>query len=164
MCSKQRIYRFAFKRFRAQRQRTFWCIQLNFNWFSIVIKNVLFYFFCLHCCLINIHIFDYPDSWLSGLFTEVPTSPDNRGSTVLKTCKKIIFSKQADCSLTNSFSGPKSSRDFRETGPRGPFLESPKTLRSHFGWHDCLCIFKTKASRGTKLRSYFNFYSVYNIW
>ena len=37
---------------------------------------------------------------------------------ILKTCKKIIFSKQADCSLTNSFSGPKSSRDFRETGPR----------------------------------------------
>ena len=32
--------------------------------------------------LINIHIFDYPDSRLSGLFTEVPTSPDNRGSTV----------------------------------------------------------------------------------
>ena len=35
----------------------------------------------------------------------------------LKTCKKIIFSKQADCSLTTNFSGPKSSRDFRETGP-----------------------------------------------
>ena len=33
--------------------------------------------------LINIHVFDYPDSRLSGLFTEVPTSPDNRGSTVL---------------------------------------------------------------------------------
>ena len=42
------------------------------------------YFFCLHCCLINIHIFDYPDSRLFGLFTEVPTSPDNRGSTVQK--------------------------------------------------------------------------------
>ena len=40
------------------------------------------YFFCLHC-LINIHIFDYPDSRLSGLFTLVPPSPDNRGSTVL---------------------------------------------------------------------------------
>ena len=35
---------------------------------------------------------------------------------ILKTCKKISFSKQADCSLTTSFSGPKSSRDFRETG------------------------------------------------
>ena len=32
--------------------------------------------------VINIHIFNYPDSRLSGLFTEVPTSPDNRGSTV----------------------------------------------------------------------------------
>ena len=41
------------------------------------------YFFCLHCCLINIHIFDYPDSRLSRLFTEVPTSPDNQGSTVI---------------------------------------------------------------------------------
>ena len=36
---------------------------------------------------------------------------------ILKTCKKISFSKQADCSLTTSFSGPKSSRYFRETGP-----------------------------------------------
>ena len=31
---------------------------------------------------INIRIFDYPDSRLSGFFTEVPTSPDNRGWTV----------------------------------------------------------------------------------
>ena len=29
------------------------------------------------------HIFDYPDSRLSGLFTKVPTSPDKRGSTVI---------------------------------------------------------------------------------
>ena len=36
-----------------------------------------------HLYLINIHIFDYSDSRLSGLFTEVPMSPDNRGSTVL---------------------------------------------------------------------------------
>ena len=36
---------------------------------------------------------------------------------ILKTCKKISFSKQADCSLTTSFSGPKISRNFRETGP-----------------------------------------------
>ena len=36
-----------------------------------------------HSYLINIHIFDYPDSRLSGLFTEVPMSPDNRGSTVV---------------------------------------------------------------------------------
>ena len=37
---------------------------------------------------------------------------------LLKTCKKISFSKQADCSLTTNFSGLKSSRDFPETGPR----------------------------------------------
>ena len=34
------------------------------------------YFFWLHC-LINIHIFDYLDSPLSGLFTLVPPGPDN---------------------------------------------------------------------------------------
>ena len=35
----------------------------------------------------------------------------------LKTCSKISFSKQVDCSLTLGFSSPKSSRDFRGTGP-----------------------------------------------
>ena len=30
----------------------------------------------------NIRIFGYPDPRLSGLFRVVPTSPDNRGSTV----------------------------------------------------------------------------------
>ena len=48
----------------------------------------------------------------------------------LKTCKKISFSKQADCSLTTSFSGPKSSRDFRETGPWPEFLEAWLALTS----------------------------------
>ena len=40
---------------------------------------------------------------------------------------------------------------------RGLFLESPETFRLYFGWHNCLCIFKTKASRGTKLCRYFLF-------
>jgi len=53
-------------------------------------------------------------------------------------------------------------RVFPET--RGLFLESPATFRAHFGWHNSLCIFKTKASRGTKLCSYFYFHSLYNIW
>ena len=45
--------------------------------------NIVFlYSLFLHYCLINIHIFDYPDSQLSGLFTQVPKSPDNRVSTV----------------------------------------------------------------------------------
>ena len=47
---------------------------------------------------------------------------------------------------------------------RGLFLESPETFRAYFGWHNSLCIFKTKASRGTKLCSYFCFYSLCNIW
>ena len=37
---------------------------------------------------------------------------------ILKTCQKIGFAKQAVGSFTNGFSGPKSFRDFRETGPR----------------------------------------------
>ena len=45
----------------------------------------------------------------------------------------------------------------------GLFFESPETFRAHFGCHNTLCIFKTKASRGTKLCSYFYFYSLYNI-
>ena len=46
----------------------------------------------------------------------------------------------------------------------GPLLGSPETFRAYFGWHNFLCMFKTKASRGTKLCGYFNFYSLYNIW
>ena len=41
-------------------------------------------------CLINIHNFDYPDSRLSGLFTQVPPSPDNRGSTVTRKNKCVL--------------------------------------------------------------------------
>ena len=58
----------------------------------------------------------------------------------------------------------KQRKDITGSYTRGLFLESPETLQEHFGWHDSLCVFKTKASRGTKLRSYFNFYSLYNIW
>ena len=55
---------------------------------NLVIKMFLCYshvlcIFYLHLYLIKIHIFDYPDSRLSGLFTEVPMSPDNRGLTVI---------------------------------------------------------------------------------
>ena len=44
------------------------------------------------------------------------------------------------------------------------FLESPETFRVHLGWHNSLCIFKTKASRGTTLYPYIHFYSLYNMW
>jgi len=47
---------------------------------------------------------------------------------------------------------------------RARFLESPETFRAHFGWHNSLCVFKTKASWGTKLCSYFNFYSLYKYY
>jgi len=56
---------------------------------------------------------------------------------ILKTCEKISCSKQADCSLITSFSGPKSSRDFRETGPW--CIVSPPYfwpfIGSTFWWH-----------------------------
>ena len=42
--------------------------------------------------------------------------------------------------------------------------DSFSKVKKHFGWHYSLCIFKTKASRGTKLSSYFYFYSLYNVW
>ena len=35
--------------------------------------------------------------------------------------------------------------------PWGPFLGSSETFRAYFGWHNSLCIFTTKASRGTRL-------------
>ena len=46
------------------------------------------------------------------------------------------------------------------------FLGSPETFRKNFGWQFLfrLCIFKTKASRGSKLCRYFNFDSLYFIW
>ena len=47
---------------------------------------------------------------------------------------------------------------------RDRFLESPETSRAHFGWHNSLCIFKTKASRGTTFWRYFNSNSLCNVW
>ena len=40
------------------------------------------------------------------------------GFLALKTCQKISFSIQADCTLTTGFSGQKSSRNFRENRPQ----------------------------------------------
>jgi len=62
----------------------------------------LLYTFCLHFYLINKHVFDYPDSRLSGLFTEVPASPDNRGSTVLLRNAVLYFR----LAFLNAFSLP----------------------------------------------------------
>ena len=45
----------------------------------------------------------------------------------LTTCEKISFTEKAGRNFTNGFSGPKCFRDFRETGPWDPFLESPET-------------------------------------
>ena len=45
------------------------------------------------------------------------------------------------------------------SSPGARFSKDPKL----FGWHNSLCIFKTKVFRVTKRRSYFNFYSLYNM-
>ena len=50
--------------------------------FQGLFKTLIFNSLSSHFCLIDFHIFYYPDSRLSGLLTQVPTSPDNRGSTV----------------------------------------------------------------------------------
>ena len=49
---------------------------------------------------------------------------------------------------------------FEKRAPGACFSKGPNL----FGWHSSLCIFKTKMSRVTKLCSYLNFYSLYNIW
>ena len=51
----------------------------------------------------------------------------------------------------------------RQTGPGAVTLKSRNFL-AHFRWHKSLWIFKTKASRGTKLCIYFNFDSLNNTW
>ena len=58
--------------------------------FTMKIMFSLLYTFCLHFYLINIHIFYYLNSQLSGLITKVPTSSDDRGSTV-----SVLFYWQA---------------------------------------------------------------------
>ena len=71
----------------------------TYRLYSFTIKMFrLRYTFCLHFFLINIHIFDYPDSRLSGLFIEVPTSLDNRGSTVIVLCNKAV-PRDTDCDM-----------------------------------------------------------------
>ena len=51
--------------------------------------------------------------------------------------------------------------DYKCQGAR--FSKVPRLFGRNSG-DIILCIFKTKASRGTKLCSYFDFYSLYNIW
>ena len=54
------------------------------------------------------------------------------------------------------------TRSLSEDSPRWSGACFSKVLKL-FGWHNSLSISETKASRGTKLCSYFNFYSLYNI-
>ena len=55
---------------------------------------------------------------------------------------------------------PKSFGTFEKQAPGARFSKVPK----FFGWHNSLCIFKTKVFGVTKLCSYFNLHSLYKIW
>ena len=45
----------------------------------------------------------------------------------LKTCEKISFSKQAYCSLTTGFLGPKGLRTLEKQAPTEPDLAMPRS-------------------------------------
>ena len=82
--------------------------------------RVIFSFYCKR----NVAAFDFAPI----LGATIPIiSSQRRGSNPSNFAVLLVlsysFSKQVDCSLTASFSGPKSSRDFRETGP-WPFTEN----------------------------------------
>ena len=68
------------------------------HWSKLLeLKMCYLYFFCLRC-LINIHIFSIIRKIrLSGLFTPVPPSPDNRGSTVFSHLFATIRHYISDC-------------------------------------------------------------------
>ena len=75
----------------------------------------------------------------------------------------FVETRRVSASKKLIFPGDGDNDDDDDNNIRVPFLESPGIFRAHFGEHNSLCIFKTKASRGTKLCSYFNFYFLYNI-
>ena len=58
----------------------------------------------------------------------------------------------------------KNRRPTISKSPGARYSKSLETFRAHFGRPNSFCIFKTKASRGTKRCSYFDFYFLYNMW
>ena len=72
------------------------------------------------------------------------------------------ISKHRNLSTTAKAKEDKTARRLARLGERklsrGPFLESPETFRTYFRLHNSLRVFKMKASRGTKLCIYFNFF------
>jgi len=89
----------------------------------------------------------------------------------MKMCSPLRGFSRADKQKNLKWTQQIKNSNWQETEPllctsttRGLFLESPETFRAYFGWHNSLCIFKTKAFRGTKLCSYFCFSSLYNMW
>ena len=82
------------------------------------------------------------------------------GFLTLKTCWRSAFQNKRIAVWKLAFRTRKVLRTSEKVAPVGCFSKVPR----HFGWHNTPCIFKTKASRGTKLCSHFNFYSIYNTW
>ena len=99
--------------------------------------------------------------WLSRRFDRLPF--DSKRPALQKPQVGNLFTMVIWPQSTSSTTNFRVALSHRR-GTWGPFLESPETFRAHFGWHNSLCIFKEKASRGTKVCIYFNFYSLYKIW
>ena len=74
----------------------------------------------------------------------------------IKITAKFRASRTIVLKIQRELCRPKSFGTSRNRSLR-PVSRKSRTFRVHFGWHSSLCIFKTKASQGTKLCSYFNF-------
>ena len=55
------------------------------------------------------------------------------------------------------------NRPWKKSRTRGPFLESPETLRAIFGCHNSLCISRTERIQVVKLHSFFSFCYLKNM-
>ena len=87
---------------------------------------------------------------------------NNKNNNLSRSFLASIAANGHDTILVHGPHGKRTGLNCRTPGAR--FSEVPKTFRVFFKWYNSLCIFKTKAFRDTKLCSYLNFYSLYNVW
>ena len=118
------------------------------------------YFLRLHYCLINIHIFDYPDSQLSGLFTQVQMSPDNQGPTVPLTATFTATPKPAGIWPYNEWRWPATQclNTEKRTATQG-YLEYLTGLCSSSAQEPQLCNFCSWVTKPTG-----TFYIKFKCW
>ena len=77
----------------------------------------------------------------------------------LKEMKRTAFWNQRIGGLRMAIRARKVLGTFEKRAPGA----RPSKVPTLFGWHSSLCIFKAKASQSTKLCTYLNLYSLYNI-